>query len=101
MLRARTPSSIKIYCGERVEKETTDYGQVALREPRKDRNGLVAWVMPIVAFLLGVLIVSFGLKKLTNKSELKNATQTDYEVISETEALILEKTFDEERRKRF
>lgn len=86
---------------EIVQSYVDEYGQAALREPGKDGNGLVAWVMPVVAFLLGVLIVGFGLKKLTNKGQLKNESQTGYKEISETEAEILAKTFDEERRKHF
>lgn len=87
---------------EIIQSYVDEYGQAALREPGKDGNGLIAWGMPVIAFLFGVIIVSFGMKKLTNKqSTIKTDSLNEHPSISETEAEILKETFDEERRKHF
>lgn len=86
---------------EIIQSYVDEYGQAALREPGKDANGLVAWVMPVVAFLLGILVVAYGLKRLTSRDQIKSEEETTHKVLSETEAEILAKTFEEERRKHF
>lgn len=87
---------------EIIQAYVDEYGQAALREPGKKGSELIAWVIPVVAFLLGVVIVGFGLKKLTKKETSVNKKQKDkLPTLSETEAEILKNTFDEERRKHF
>lgn len=78
-----------------------EYGQAALRKPGTDKNGLVAWTMPAVGLLIGIVIVTVWIKKLTaKKAEMKEAAATDaWE--NEAERDIIEKTFEEERRKLF
>lgn len=84
---------------EILQSYVDEYGQAALRTPATEGSGIIAWIMPAVAFLLGSIGVGYGIKKLTNKNESLEAIQI--EEIPEIEREIVEQTFEEERRKHF
>lgn len=88
------------------EKEILDayideYGQAALRTPAADGSGIIAWITPALGFLLGAVVVGFGIKKLTNKNGHKETVSLVNDEITEMEKEIVEITFEEERRKHF
>lgn len=85
---------------EIIQSYVDEYGQAALRTPGGGTSGWIAWGMPAAGFVIGIIIVGVWLKKLTEKNQANNtAVVSKWE--SETEREIAEKTFDEERRKRF
>jgi cytochrome c-type biogenesis protein CcmH len=86
---------------EILQAYVDEYGQAALRTPATEGSGIVAWVTPAISFFLGALIVAFGIKKLTNKSEAAHSISLECNEITETEREIVEITFEEERRKHF
>lgn len=76
------------------------YGQAALKEPGLNKNGLIAWVMPVAGFAAGVfIVVGFWLKRIKGKNRSEAETEINWE--SENEKAITGKIFDEERRKQF
>lgn len=85
---------------EIIDMYVEEYGQSALREPGSDGSGMVAWLTPVLAFVVGVTIVGFGLKRFTD-NRANQEEEIERADISEVEAEILKKTFDEERRKHF
>ena len=86
---------------EILQAYVDEYGQAALRTPATDGSGLIAWAIPVIGFLLGAIIVGFGIKKLTNKNRDSDVTVAEMDWITETEREIMEITFEEERRKHF
>lgn len=78
-----------------------EYGQAALKEPSKDKNGLIAWGMPIIGLLAGGAIVFTWLRKIKNGKGEDHPLDKVQVWESETEKEIAEKLFDEERRKHF
>jgi cytochrome c-type biogenesis protein CcmH len=85
---------------EIIQSYVDEYGQAALRTPGGGTSGWIAWGMPAAGFVIGIIIVAVWLKKLTKRNQANNtAVVSKWE--SETEREIAEKTFDEERRKRF
>lgn len=88
---------------EIIQSYVDEYGQAALRTPGSGKSGLVAWGMPAAAFLAGAAIVFYWLRKLTrnNSKTAENETVPDSVWPNETEKDILEKTYEEERRKLF
>ncbi len=86
---------------EILQSYIAEYGQAALRTPAADGSGIIAWITPALGFLLGAVIVGFGIKKLTNKNGDKEAVPFDCVEMTETEKEIVEITFEEERRKHF
>ena len=85
---------------EIIQYYLSEYGQAALREPGSDKSGLVAWGMPIIGSLIGIIIVIYWVKKWKIKSN-KDVIYEQPKWSSEIEFEIVEKTFDEERRKHF
>ncbi|MFE8698191.1 cytochrome c-type biogenesis protein CcmH [Cytobacillus sp. FJAT-53684] len=86
---------------EILQAYVDEYGQAALRTPATDGSGLIAWAIPVIGFLLGAIIVGFGIKKLTKKNRDSDVTVAEMDGITETEREIMEITFEEERRKHF
>ncbi|MFE8703343.1 cytochrome c-type biogenesis protein CcmH [Cytobacillus sp. FJAT-54145] len=87
---------------EILDYYVSEYGQAALRTPDTKGSGVIAWGMPAFGFLIGAIVVAFGIKRLTVKEpkvvETSPFLEKDY---SETEQKILEQTIEEERRKLF
>ena len=78
-----------------------EYGQAALRTPAADGSGIIAWITPALGFLIGAVVVGFGIKKLTNKNAGKETVLLDKVEMTEMEREIVEITFEEERKKHF
>lgn len=83
---------------EILKSYVDEYGQAALREPAKDKSGLVAWGMPVVGVISGITIISLWLRKLKGKGKPEEET---LEWDSELDKEITAKIFEEERRKHF
>lgn len=76
------------------------YGQAALKEPGLDAKGLVAWAVPVLGFVAGIVIITaFWRKKSKGKNHPEFEVKPGWE--SEQEKALAEKIFDEERRKQF
>lgn len=85
---------------EVLQSYVSEYGQAALREPSQDKSGLIAWGMPLVGLGGGSVIVAYWIKKLKGKEKIdEKENQLQWE--SEIEKEMLERIFDEERRKHF
>lgn len=84
---------------EILQYYVSEYGQAALREPAKDKNGIMAWAMPIVGIVVGVSIVSIWLRRLKGKNKNEAAQKLEWE--SDVDKEITAKIFEEERRKHF
>lgn len=77
-----------------------EYGQAALREPARDKSGLIAWGMPVIGLVSGAAIVAFMIRKMKGKpNEVNDGQDSIWE--SEIDKEVAEKLFDEERRKHF
>ncbi len=76
-----------------------EYGQAALRIPATDGSGIIAWIMPVIGFLLGAIGVGYGIKKIIDKNAHSDDIQ--FEKLPDVEQQIVEQTFEEERRKYF
>lgn len=85
---------------EIIQSYVDEYGQAALRTPGGGTSGWIAWGMPAAGFVIGIIIVTFWLKKRTARNQ-EAAPAADAKWESETQREIAEKTFDEERRKLF
>lgn len=85
---------------EIIQYYVDQYGQAALKEPEFGKNGILAWVMPIVGIAAGIVIVGFWLKRVKGEKNT-NLSQGNNKWKSETEREITEKIFEEERRKQF
>ncbi|NMD72159.1 hypothetical protein HHO41_17935 [Bacillus sp. DNRA2] len=84
---------------EIIQSYVDEYGQAALRTPGSDFTGILAWVMPIGALIVGITVVTVWVRKLT----LKTAKREEEDLVwqSDTDREIFERTMDEERRKFF
>ncbi|USK54142.1 cytochrome c-type biogenesis protein CcmH [Cytobacillus solani] len=78
-----------------------EYGQAALRTPATDSSGIIAWITPALGFLLGAIVVGFGIKKLTYKQGGRETVPIVCDEMTEMEREIVEITFEEERKKHF
>ncbi|WP_077211321.1 cytochrome c-type biogenesis protein CcmH [Bacillus dakarensis] len=85
---------------EILQSYVDEYGQAALREPSQDKSGLIAWGMPLAGLGGGSVIVAYWIKKLKGKEKM-NEEGDHLKWESEIEKEMLEKIFDEERRKHF
>ncbi|MBP2241497.1 cytochrome c-type biogenesis protein CcmH [Cytobacillus eiseniae] len=87
---------------EILQSYVDEYGQAALRTPATEGSGLIAWIAPAFGFLLGAIIVGYGIKRLTKKKDCTDDHLDAEEMnVSETEKEIIEQTFEEERKKYF
>ncbi len=85
---------------EIIQFYVDEYGQSALKEPAKDRSGLIAWSMPIVGVLTGITVLFYWLKRGKKKVSIDSpVSEIAWE--SEEDKEITEKIFEEERRKHF
>ncbi|QED49032.1 cytochrome c-type biogenesis protein CcmH [Cytobacillus dafuensis] len=84
---------------EILQSYVDEYGQAALRAPGTEGSGMIAWIMPVIGFILGGIGVGYGIKKLTNKNASTETLLTNE--LPETEMKIIEQTFEEERRRHF
>ncbi|GIN61316.1 hypothetical protein J27TS8_13090 [Robertmurraya siralis] len=85
---------------EIIEFYVAEYGQSALKEPAKDKSGLIAWSMPIVGVLTGIAVLFYWLKRGKKKVSVDSSVpEIAWE--SEEDKEITEKIFEEERRKHF
>lgn len=82
-----------------IKSYVNEYGQAALRTPGNDLNGVIAWVMPAVALVIGTIIVTRWIKRIALRENKKELEIINWN--SETDQEIFEKTIDEERRKFF
>ncbi|WP_174734938.1 cytochrome c-type biogenesis protein CcmH [Mesobacillus harenae] len=87
---------------EIIQSYVDEYGQAALRTPGSGKSGIIAWVMPGIGLVIGVIILAVWLKRLTRKNQEAVYVQPGKAGWkNETEREIIEKTFEEERRKLF
>lgn len=85
--------------GDIIQSYVDEYGQAALRTPGNDLGGILAWLMPAIGLVIGIVIVFITIKKIT----LKKSNPQEEVVVwqSETDRELFEKTMDVERRKFF
>ena len=85
---------------EIIQSYVDEYGQAALRTPATDKKGLIAWGMPFAGLGAGIAFLAFWLKRVKSYSTEGNE-DIQGKWASETEKEMLEKTFEEERKKQF
>ncbi|WP_318507920.1 cytochrome c-type biogenesis protein CcmH [Bacillus sp. T3] len=84
---------------EIIQSYVDEYGQAALRTPGNDLGGILAWLMPAMGLVIGIVIVFITMKKITLKRSNQHEEIDVWQ--SEIDRELFEKTMDVERRKFF
>ncbi|WP_409270975.1 cytochrome c-type biogenesis protein CcmH [Neobacillus sp. SCS-31] len=80
---------------------TDELGPGALKIPKKEGNGLLAWLMPVAGLATGGAIAMAAIKRITNRKTKRDSILETRNSLSGGEYASLEETLDNERKKYF